>query len=436
MAIGTGTVTLSEIINEFNGPNNIRSYLKCSGAAPTTSSYSSPVTSTTITAPANATYVTIKVWGAGGGGGSVGSAEFAAGGGGSGSYVEKSVAVVGGTTQFTYGIGAGGAAGAYDGVGDAGGSSNVSSAVLATTLNAEGGFGGESFGPGGQGGTVAEGGDTNIVGVNGSGGFATDGGAGGSAPNGGAGGVGGITGNAGAGSAPGAGGGGSGSDVGSTGGAGADGKVEFLWYTTSRIAAHENNTNIPTSGTLKFSNFRSTGTYVVDRDFVSDSYTGVPSVFIAPYFSVTYYEIKSGIYTADASTSLGINYNTTVAGTLGTVETIGKSIRTPTGSTKTCSINSILDYSIFSPVAIPNKAALVLSGDQRISTQWDDPWTQVEVTLTATSTIKTLYRNNSIVPNGTYDSLRNLTYWAWNDIFGFDNSGSTPFNFKTSVRIT
>lgn len=53
------------------------------------------------------------------------------------------------------------------------------------------------------------------------------------------------------------------------------------------VAQHENNINIPSSGTLKFSNFRSNTTHVVDKDFESDNYTSHWSTYvdyITPFF--------------------------------------------------------------------------------------------------------------------------------------------------------
>lgn len=111
-------------------------------------------TSQTITAPADATFVVIKAWGGGGGGGAnhTGAGDDGCGGAGGG-FVLKRLPVTGGSTQFTYSVGAGGTASSING--GAGGNTTVSGGV---TLDAGGGAGGTALGSSSAGG-IAVGGD-------------------------------------------------------------------------------------------------------------------------------------------------------------------------------------------------------------------------------------------------------------------------------------
>lgn len=179
--------------------------------------------SATITAPAGATSVVIKLWGGGGRGGAgrwTGSEGFFGGGAGAGAYVIKTVAVTGGTTQFTYSVGVGGTSGVPDA---------SSSTITTPSLTAGGGFRGDAASLGGDGlggaGGTATGGDTGSA----NGGDGLDGSDGGNSPNGG---VGGTAGNpGGVGGTPGGGGGGGGYIVGSgqAGGSGGNGRITFTW---------------------------------------------------------------------------------------------------------------------------------------------------------------------------------------------------------------
>jgi len=174
----------------------------------------------TITAPAGKTGVTIKMWGAGGAGGSrIGGF---GGGGGGGAYVVKTMAVTGGVTQFTYTVAAQTLITAYgNNNGQTGGSSTITGGA---SLTAGGGSGGQSSGIGGAGGT-ATGGDAGSE--NGAAGSSNVGGnAGGQSQGGGQGG----TESSAPGTAPGGGGAGGQDDA---GGRGARGEVCFYWLTNN-----------------------------------------------------------------------------------------------------------------------------------------------------------------------------------------------------------
>jgi hypothetical protein len=193
------------------------------------------------------------------------------------------------------------------------------------------------------------------------------------------------------------------------------------------VAEHENNINIPSSGTLNFSNFRSNTTHVIDKDFESDTYTAITSEYLD--FIIPEYESITGLWTSAAHTSLGFNYVNSNGGSKGNVDYIGKSTFN-LGLTAT--VNSIFDYALVNAsTPNPTNAALVLSGDQR-ATGWGNPFISVSVIIGATTT--TLNRADSVVPNGTYDSTNNITSWTWNSIFGFTYS-YTSYNFKCRVRI-
>lgn len=184
--------------------------------APVTRTYDSG--SGTETVPAGATSVTIKLWGAGAGGGLFTGPP--GGGGGGGGYAERTLAVTGGQT-FTYAVGAGGAGRPQAnglGSGTNGGNSNVISASPAFTQACNGATAGTQS-AGGAGGTVSNtGGSVSTTGSAGSvplGGNAAGGGAGGS--------------NTGLpGTAPGGGGGGQVVSTGA-GGAGANARAQFIY---------------------------------------------------------------------------------------------------------------------------------------------------------------------------------------------------------------
>ena len=186
----TAPVSLTKIRNEFAYLSDWYTDTYDSGSA-------------TITAPVGAHSVRIKVWGGGGGGWS--DLDIIFGGGAGAGFTLKTVAVTGGSTQFTYSVGAAGVSNVD------GGTSTVTSGSPSISLTATGGGSYQASGPfapgSGSGGDINESGENSV----GNGGGA----AGGIAYGGG--GAGGIT----------PGGGGYGDDGGFNNGG--SGRVSFTW---------------------------------------------------------------------------------------------------------------------------------------------------------------------------------------------------------------
>jgi len=279
----------------------------------------------TVTAPSTASWVIIELYGAGGGGNGYESATTEYGGGG-GSFVRYSMPVTGGTTQFGYRVGNGGAGGTIGNPGTTGGVSYANTSIYGGknngTLYAYGGGGGRSD-AGGFSGTpdaYVRGPSANVsmkkrveswangeiggVGYYGYGGDA--GGSGGGA---------GATTSGGAGSSPGGGGAGRWSSSGS-GGAGAAGRVAFLWYGasgTDRLrdfigggsildrTATGNNKNIPVSGTLRLKDFYSSD----ELGYRSNNLPG--SSGSSGYQSADFDSVSSGTATATANIAVLAN---------------------------------------------------------------------------------------------------------------------------------
>lgn len=213
-----------------------------------------------VTAPAGAEFVRIKVWGGGGGGLWVSSPNTYYGGGGGG-FALALVPVVGGTTSVSYSVGSGGTAGSFSATN--GGNSTVT--VGAVTYTGAGGQAGQltAGGTGGTGtnGDLTESGDTAPTGIYGYGGNA-----GGLPYGGGAGGV--FT----AGSAPGGGGSGWNGNLGSnSGSAGAAGRVTLDWL------------DLNSSNNL--SGFIRGGTYVPNNSLYTDIPTSTTGLAISNFES-------------------------------------------------------------------------------------------------------------------------------------------------------
>jgi hypothetical protein len=282
MAVGSPT-SLANIVTEFGeGILSTQTFNSGSGS---------------VTAPADASGVRIKVWGGGGGGYETGNEGQFGGGGGGGAFSYIVASVTGGSTTASYSVGAGGVAT----TGGNGGSSSVT--IGATTLTAGGGFGGTS-GSSGSGGT-ASGGSVNESGaasVNDSGGAA--------------GGVsyGGGTGN---GTAPGS--GGVGGDFYST--AGASGRVTFEWLFkglstyargTGEVPSHSANANIPTSTTnLAISQFNG-----AEKSFTATIISADISGTQNPPSSYATRGFEAGVYGSINRDQVGLSRNNTNTTTL------------------------------------------------------------------------------------------------------------------------
>jgi hypothetical protein len=128
------------------------------GFTPVTHLYVGPTSGVEV-APVGATQVVIELWGGGGGGGGSAISQISGGGGGAG-FAQKTMAVTGGVTTFSYSAANKGTGGSYPNhVGGNGGDSTVTGAA---TLTAFGGQGGKTSqfavgGPGGLGGSQSGG---------------------------------------------------------------------------------------------------------------------------------------------------------------------------------------------------------------------------------------------------------------------------------------
>lgn len=199
MAI-TAPVSLSKIIAEFAGPNNLKAYYRGGPYVPDTTANAAistvatslaisqflgasaapaftPVTriyssgSGTDTAPAGATNVVIAVWGGGASGEGVSRYTTSGGyGGGAGGYSQSTYAIAGGQT-LNYTVGGGGASAGI--VINPGSASSVTSGTKAITTMTANGAGST------VGGTASGGNQLNTKGGNGGAGETTVGGSGG-----------------------------------------------------------------------------------------------------------------------------------------------------------------------------------------------------------------------------------------------------------------
>lgn len=165
------------------------------------------------------------------------------------------------------------------------------------------------------------------------------------------------------------------------------------------VAAHENNANVVSSGTLYLGQgFRSNATFLVDKDFEGLSYTDGSVPFYGdsgPPDYVGYTEYWYGYYSV-------VN-----CGAAGTVNLIGES----KSNTNQFQIAQVSDY-IFQDSS--TRCDFAVSGNH---TNWD--WTSI----TANGVTKT--RASAFNTAGTYDSTNNITLWYWLfQTFSFDGSGS------------
>lgn len=258
----SGTISLRDILKGWKAG----SYL-------TANTFNTPGYGT-IVAPSGATWVRIEVYGGGGGGCGYGGTESGGGGGG---YAAVELPVTGGVSSFGYLVGTRGLGGAIGASGQTGTFSyaNGIPGVFATDAIYAGGGGGGTSVDGGNGGSAeydfvpytgstshVKGAETEFGTAGGTGVYYYGGDAGGAS-----GGAGGTTSGA-AGTAPGGGGAG-GYLFNNTGGAGANGRVAFIWYsqptgslrdmiaggTYVENGAAGLSENIPRSGTISIRQF-------------------------------------------------------------------------------------------------------------------------------------------------------------------------------------
>lgn len=202
--------------------------------------------------------------------------------------------------------------------------------------------------------------------------------------------------------------------------------------TEGGVPEHENNFNVPLSGTIKIGDFRSNSTFIIDKDFESDNWNSVEESYVDNF--TPQYESISGIWNSSFHTSLGFNYVNTSGGTPGVIDVVGKS---PYNQSLTATVITICDAKLTNGGdAIPDTGFFALSGDERAS-GWALGNGFISVSVNVSSTITTLLRTDSDVPNGTYDATNNITYWQWSgSTFGMPyTGGSTNTNIKFSVAI-
>jgi len=286
MAVGSPT-SLANIVTEFGeGILSTQTFNSGSGS---------------VTAPADASGVIIKLWGGGGGGWSNLDAIF--GGGAGAGFTLITAAVTGGSSQFSYSIGAGGTEG-----GD-GATSTVTSSSPSVSLTATGGGGYLGSGSTAEG--SGSGGDVNYTGFDAVG---TDGGAAGGS------GLGGQTnygGGQGYGQAPGS--GGSATDDGYDGGA--NGRVTFEWLFkglstyargTGEVPSHSANANIPTSTTnLAIAQFNG-----AEKNFTATIISADISGTQNPPSSYATRGFEAGVYGSINRDQVGLSRNNTNTTTL------------------------------------------------------------------------------------------------------------------------
>lgn len=257
----SGSISLQDVLSKWKAGSFLTANTFTSGQG-------------SVTAPSGATWVRIECYGGGGGGRGYGGTEHGGGGGG---FCAVELPVTGGVTTFGYLVGSGGAGGAIATDGNNGGYSYANNVPGVIGLEAIYGWGGgRGTGTDGGAGGVPEydflpySGSTSHVkgaeteaGTNGGIGQYYYGGAA-AGPSGGAGG----TSSGAAGTAPGGGGAG-GYLFNNTGGAGADGRVVFVWYSTPTGSLRDmlaggtyvadgaagTSKNIPRSGTITIRDF-------------------------------------------------------------------------------------------------------------------------------------------------------------------------------------
>lgn len=193
------------------------------------------------------------------------------------------------------------------------------------------------------------------------------------------------------------------------------------WY--GGVAEHENNNQIPSSGTLLLSNFASPA----DRDFVSDSYTtGFSSYYD---FGIPYYEQSWGYMQSGGLAAAGAIY-LTGNGSPGSRTLVGKATYGATNQEAT--VDGVYDLDIDGQV---NNFVFQLEGDQRRS-GWGGTGSSPGTAGAAPTSIvvqgNTFSFSSATVPNGTYNSTYNVTTWQWTSWSGLYLNPST-FTFTVSI---
>lgn len=289
-------------------------YPRLTGSVVSNTSYTTPGTTSFITAPSGAAFCRLRIWGGGGGG--RGTYTLGAEYGGGGGAFSEVIFAANASICFNVVVGAGGTAGTSSANGGPGGGSYVvysGSANLAyfpwgyTSVWAYGGGGGSFASTSGKGGITLAAYDSGTEAslqlysansANGSNGTTSTGGAAGGVAFGG--GAGGSTLGA-AGTAP---GGGGAPNTSGNGGAGAAGRVEVAWFgapsspklrdylpagTYAGKYSIGKDGNIPSSGTLKLSQFRGVNEVCMANGLAYSAYASDLEDYPSAYANAVFY---------------------------------------------------------------------------------------------------------------------------------------------------
>jgi hypothetical protein len=213
------------------------------------------------------------------------------------------------------------------------------------------------------------------------------------------------------------------------------------------VAEHDNNSAIPTSGSLSLSNFASPAS----RDFVSNTYT------IGQAFSSTFDPLIGQIDYVAAGVNDGVNNQTAIYtftlvspntfGTFGSRKTIGKSTYGSAGQVAT--LTGVWDIATYlNGSYVDGNIYVQMVGDQRRS-GWGGTGTAggtsgaapTTVTITAAGQSPlTLNFSGADTPLGSYNGTYNVTTWSWSSIalanlkiLAAANAGQTTFFTRVSI---
>lgn len=213
------------------------------------------------------------------------------------------------------------------------------------------------------------------------------------------------------------------------------------------VAEHDNNSAIPTSGSLSLSNFASPA----DRDFVSDTYTIGQSFGVTGNISVgfTGYLVSGVSDDPDNLRHPGLQgvVSPTTWGAFGSRKGIGKSTYGSVGQVAT--LTGVWDLRItFNGSFTSGTVYVQMVGDQRRS-GWGGTGTAggtsgaapTSVTISATGQADlALNFASASVPLGSYDGTYNFTTWSWTGIADSNlklkeayNAGQTTFTTRVSI---
>lgn len=187
------------------------------------------------------------------------------------------------------------------------------------------------------------------------------------------------------------------------------------WY--GGVAQHDNNSAIPSSGTLLLSNFNSPA----DKDFVSDTYTFGTSTYYDSNDPPFFQEFV-GYATNNAMQGSGLFF-LAGCGTAGSRTNVGKSTFGSSG--QTAQICMIGDFNNNGTTGF----IIGFNGDQRATTWGGAGSIQAPYFVTINST--TWYISTATDSNGYYDSSTNTTFYSWTS--GQAGLTNTTYTFRVAI---